>query len=324
MTSAASDLKALLTPEILRLTIAEKLPWDKHAAIDFSEAIDWTFFGGTLRNTPHRLITAEEEALLHQKTLSALKILASMGGLAKISMPDIVDSLLPRLEDPSFLEQALGLQLVLDQAPRELLSGPLDDRWVHGYFGELAVALAHQLRAIPKEQSPHSWARWRDSGVSLDYFVWVRMFFAAPIVHHEALAREAVAMTEELRALVESECGGSTRDPYRDLPDESRWDLYGFPRMLETRRLPPRGEDGKSGVAEGCFWICAILDVHYPILEKYGRYPYRNSVLGRVSTPDEEAWLQKAMFFKPLAPEVVKRIREDVDAGRWSPIGADL
>ncbi|KAK8080466.1 hypothetical protein PG997_008284 [Apiospora hydei] len=320
--AAAEDLKALLGPEVLSLTVAEQLPWDKHAAIDFSEAIDWTFFGGTLHSTPHQIITAEEEASLHQKTLSALEILGSIG-LANIDMPHLLEILLPPPADPSFPEQALGLQLILDQAPRELLDGPLDDRWVYGYFGELSAALAQQLRALPGGQSPHSWAQWKDS-VSLDYFVWVRLWFAAPIVHHETLAHEAVAMTEELRVLVESECGSGARDPYRDLPDEARWDLYGFPRMLEARRGPSRGEDGKSSLTAGCFWICALLDVHYPILERYGRYPYRNSVLGRVSTLDEEAWLEKAKFFKSPPPEVVKRIKEDVEAGRWSPIGADL
>ncbi|KAK8127686.1 hypothetical protein PG984_008794 [Apiospora sp. TS-2023a] len=317
-----SNLKALLGPDILSLTVAQKLPWDRRAAIDFSEAIDWTFFSGALRDTPHQTITAEEEAFLHQNTLSALKTLASMG-LANISMPELVETLLPPPADPSFPRQALGLQLVLDQAPRELLDRPLDDRWVYGYFGELSVELAQQLQALPADQSPHSWARWKDD-VSLDYFVWVRLWFMAPIVHHEALAHQAIALTEELRVLVESDCGGSVRDPYRDLPDEARWDLYGFPRMLKARQGPPKGDDGKSSVATGCFWICALLDVHYPILEKYGRYPYRNGVLGRASTLEEESWLQKAVFFKPSAPEVVKRIRDDVEAGRWSPIGAEL
>lgn len=322
MAAAVADLKALLGPEILGLTVAQRLPWDKHAAIDFSEAIDWTFFGGPLCDTSHQTITAEDEAILHQKTLSALKILASMG-LANINIPGLVETLLPPPADPSFPELALGLQLVLDQAPRELLDGPLDDRWVYGYFGELSVGLAQQLRALPTDQSPHSWARWKD-GASLDYFVWARLWFMAPIVHHEGLAHQAAAMTEELRVLVESECGGGVRDPYRDLPEGVRWDLYGFPRMMERRQGPPKGDDGKSNLAAGCFWICALLDVHYPILKEYGRYPYRNSVLGRASTSDEEAWLQKSMVFKPLAPEVVKRISEDVEAGRWSPIGAEL
>lgn len=92
--AAVADLEALLGPDNLVLTVAQKLPWNKHAAIDFSEAIDWTFFGGTLRDTPHQTITAEEEALLHQKILSALKILASMG-LTNINMPDLLETLLP-------------------------------------------------------------------------------------------------------------------------------------------------------------------------------------------------------------------------------------
>ncbi len=30
---------------------------------------------------------------------------------------------------------------------------------------------------------------------------------------------------------------------------------------------------------------------HRSIIERFGRFPHRNEVLGRHSTPDEEAWL---------------------------------
>lgn len=30
---------------------------------------------------------------------------------------------------------------------------------------------------------------------------------------------------------------------------------------------------------------------HAAIVERFGRYPYRNAVLGRPSTPEETAWL---------------------------------
>jgi uncharacterized protein (DUF924 family) len=34
-----------------------------------------------------------------------------------------------------------------------------------------------------------------------------------------------------------------------------------------------------------------FADRHLEIIERFGRFPHRNAVLGRVSTPDEEAWL---------------------------------
>ena len=33
---------------------------------------------------------------------------------------------------------------------------------------------------------------------------------------------------------------------------------------------------------------------HYEVIEKYGRYPYRNGVLGRESTPEELEYLKTA------------------------------
>jgi uncharacterized protein (DUF924 family) len=32
-------------------------------------------------------------------------------------------------------------------------------------------------------------------------------------------------------------------------------------------------------------------DRHLELIERFGRFPHRNAVLGRVSTPDEEAYL---------------------------------
>ena len=35
---------------------------------------------------------------------------------------------------------------------------------------------------------------------------------------------------------------------------------------------------------------------HYDIIRRFGRFPHRNAVLGRASTPDEEAWLADGGF----------------------------
>jgi uncharacterized protein (DUF924 family) len=31
---------------------------------------------------------------------------------------------------------------------------------------------------------------------------------------------------------------------------------------------------------------------HYDIIERFGRFPHRNAILGRVSTPEEKAFLE--------------------------------
>ncbi|KAI1850040.1 hypothetical protein JX266_004419 [Neoarthrinium moseri] len=242
---------------------------------------------------------------IRERAWPVLKAL-SQYGLDQV--PDMME-FLPPPEDPDFPSQALGLQLVLDQAPRDLLEG-IHNRWTFDYFGDIALRFARQLQALPPHLNPAAWARWRDSA-SLDYFIFVRLWFGAPLVHHEATPDEAVAFTEETRRLVEQTLG--TRDPHRDQP-EKRWDLHGFPRMLTEK-----GPSSPCGAAEGAFWIACLLDVHRPPLDRFGRYPYRNGFLGRVDTPEEEAWMEKAPMFA-VDPDVRRRIRDDVEAGRWTPL----
>lgn len=41
-------------------------------------------------------------------------------------------------------------------------------------------------------------------------------------------------------------------------------------------------------------WVALIYELrHKRIIDRFGRYPHRNAVLGRVSTPEEEAFLAK-------------------------------
>ena len=40
-----------------------------------------------------------------------------------------------------------------------------------------------------------------------------------------------------------------------------------------------------------CLCISCMQKAHNSVLVKFGRYPSRNAVLGRTSTPEEEAYL---------------------------------
>jgi hypothetical protein len=40
------------------------------------------------------------------------------------------------------------------------------------------------------------------------------------------------------------------------------------------------------------------------------------------SAPEEDAWLEKAEVFK-IDPEARKRVRLDVEAGKWTPLGGE-
>jgi hypothetical protein len=43
--------------------------------------------------------------------------------------------------------------------------------------------------------------------------------------------------------------------------------------------------------------------------------------MGRENAPRELEWLEKTCHFGEIEPEVAKRIREDVLAGIWTPLG---
>ncbi|CAP61970.1 uncharacterized protein PODANS_5_1410 [Podospora anserina S mat+] len=66
-----------------------------------------------------------------------------------------------------------------------------------------------------------------------------------------------------------------------------------------------------------------LFDVHKPIIDRFGRYPYLNGITGRDANDGEEKWLEEINHFAEADEESVRRVREDVKAGRWSPLGTD-
>ncbi|KAH8681178.1 hypothetical protein BX600DRAFT_14131 [Xylariales sp. PMI_506] len=289
-----TDLKTLLTSELFKLMVDNWIPFDQHEPIDFSIAIRETVF----ERKPEYL-------QLRPQIMPALKALSLVG---LDNMPNLWD-FLPPPDDPSYPRQALGLLLLLDQATRLFLRG-INTRWTYAYFGEIAKKCVEHLNTFPSHLHPASWSRWQGT-VSIDYFVLVRLWFGTPMVHHEKMGTEAVAFTEGTRELVEQI--HNVRDAFRDQPND-RWGLDRFAIMLKEG--PPKSP---CGVAEGAFWIACLMDVHKPLLDVFGRYPAQNGRLGRVDTPEEEAWLEKSEIFQ-FDPEARRAIREDVELGRWTPI----
>jgi uncharacterized protein (DUF924 family) len=66
----------------------------------------------------------------------------------------------------------------------------------------------------------------------------------------------------------------------RDVQDES---VAAYRRLLAE--APEEFHDVFAGAVQSA-------EQHRSIIEKFGRFPHRNEAMGRVSTPDEEAWLQ--------------------------------
>ena len=55
----------------------------------------------------------------------------------------------------------------------------------------------------------------------------------------------------------------------------------------ESLRLFEQLERDAPEVGEVLVWA----QRHHEIIARFGRFPHRNAALGRVSTPDEQAWL---------------------------------
>jgi uncharacterized protein (DUF924 family) len=294
-----SELRDLLTPELLSLIVKARLPYGKRDTINFRE------FGRSV------FLLDIYSPLVRDKVWLVLVALSKIG---LELMPDL-SQYLPAPTDPSYPEQCLGLQLLLDHCPRVLFSG-VDHRWTYGYFSIISQRLARTWYSLPPALQPGSWERLHDE-MGLDYWIGIRFWFGTPFVHSELLAHQqiALAFTEETRLTVEKMSGQT--DPYRTDRQAILSDLYGFPRMY--RAGPPQSEDVTREA--WTFWMGKLMDIHKPIIDRYGRYPYLNAILGRKTTITEKWWIEGTSHFGEASEETAKLIRQDVENGCWRPLG---
>ncbi len=126
----------------------------------------------------------------------------------------------PLPPDPSFPQQAIGLVFLLDQAPRQLLSG-IDERWTFGFFDQIAKKAAEELLQLPETQRPVSQEPWYSLGYDISHWAYLRCWIIAVLVHSEDLTSHtrAAALLEETRVALEQ--FGTERDSLRD-----RWDNF--------------------------------------------------------------------------------------------------
>nr|CDP29047.1 Putative protein of unknown function [Podospora anserina S mat+] len=298
-----SSLRKLLTPELFSHLVTNRLPYPPQSPINFSH------FANTI------FLTDPYSPLVSPRAWPALLAL-SQHPLS--SIPDLA-TFLPPPSSPSYPTQTLGLLLLLDHIPRLLFRG-IDQRYTYSFFSHLSQSLALSWHSLPSHLRPDSYARWKhEQNVALDYWIAVRFWFATPFVHSEKpeLQEIAITLTEETRATVEKETGSA--DPYRQERDEILGDSYAFPRVYNAG--PPRGDQ----VTRESFtwWMGMLFDVHKPIIDRFGRYPYLNGITGRDANDGEEKWLEEINHFAEADEESVRRVREDVKAGRWSPLGTD-
>lgn len=278
-----------------------QVPWSENEDLDFVLVAKKYFGGGLDRKEWYDLAFNR-----------ALKPISTIGSE---DVPDLLQ-FLPPPEAKDFPSKAIGLLALLDQGPRALFSGA-NERYSYGYFDQLTAKLARQLEALPAAQRPFSVSRLMEQGWSFDYAIAAVIWFMVPFVHSEHLEDQErqITISEEIRKAVEEHTGKI--DPNRATIEEDSKDIYAFGRILVKET--PKWEGTK--LEDFVFWFLRLTRVHKPIIDKFGRYPYRNNSLGRISTPEEIQYLEDTDHFAMMEDEdAIKKIRQDVEAGIWSPL----
>lgn len=290
------DVQAIITPLLLRQMCRARIPWAPTQHISGKEWVN-EFFSDDSRFSDAVTVA-----------WSALKALSHAYG--PDTVPDVT-GFLPSPKDPGFPEQAFGMHVLLDQAPRVLFKG-IDGRWT-SWFDRTARKLYGYYYSLPERLRP--WTRDAWAGATFEYWICIASEFNATMAHQESRGDQQLSATriEQLRRMVEDFAG--RRDPVRDgssppLDEYSMVDIVSHVDLDQDWPFP-----------KAAFFAFLVDDAHKPIIDRFGRYPYRNAIEGRESTADELEWIRKTDHFAEAEPEVAQRVRRDIAAGTWTPLG---
>ncbi|KAF8908357.1 hypothetical protein CPB85DRAFT_789663 [Mucidula mucida] len=188
----------------------------------------------------------------------------------------------------------------------------MDIDWVYRYFDVMSKHFVKSLLA--KGVFPDATTRWTALGYSFEDAMFRRFLMYAPFLHSEDAADHTLVDDNLARMRKEVEAYSGQRDPGRDTRERDRQDVLLFARMIKGME---NGQGPPKTFAEFFFWI--IFDAHYPIVAKYGRYPYRNDGNARKYTEEEKEFMKLTDGFKraPMIKEEVKRLAEHVKNGTW-------
>ena len=298
-----NDLRQIFTPELLRKVYKMHIPMQK------GELPDWEQLGsgpskGTERN-------------MYQTTFPNVLLPLSKMPLEELRVVDLRE-FLPPTDAPEYPEQCLAMIHILDQA-RVLLHGT-DLRYVNDFFDVLAFKLAKDCLEV--RPPPHSKEAWLSRGWTFENWVAVLLGFLAPLIHSESFMVHQRPLTKELiheyRSEVERYTG--VEDPFAAREGEDERDLFLFSKLI-LLGSPTREQLGREvRVEDYAFYWIRMLNAHYGITDRFGRYPYRNDVLGRDFAAGELEWMKETGVFERLPEDVRDQIRRDVDSGIWSPL----
>lgn len=160
----------------------------------------------------------------------------------------------------------LGLVLLLDQLPRNCYRGA-EAALVYTFFDPIARAIAFKaLEQGILTTSP-----------DIRYRLALRHWFYLPFMHSEDLAHQELVLGQ-----------------YREM-SEDLWNLLDHKsagklgqKELACREVLASNRDAVEAVMKQNF---KFQKEHHDIIARFGRYPYRNQVLGRSTTEEEEKFL---------------------------------
>jgi mannosyl-oligosaccharide alpha-1,2-mannosidase len=167
---------------------------------------------------------------------------------------------------PSSSLDWLGLILLLDQIPRNCYRES-QAAIAFNVFDPLVLDIA--LRAI-EEGIPRQDPQLRYRLARRFWFYMPLMHSEDPVVHEKAVS-EFKQMASDVEGLTSEQTGA----------DEEEEKVIALLRQK------------KEDAVKFCTGVLRYEVGHQELISKFGRYPYRNEPLGRKSTPEEQAFLDK-------------------------------
>ncbi|KAL4811247.1 hypothetical protein BDV18DRAFT_155855 [Aspergillus unguis] len=162
----------------------------------------------------------------------------------------------------------LGLVLLFDQLPRNCYRGP-EAALVYTFFDPIARVIA--TKALEMEIPT--------SSPDIRYRLALRNWFYLPFMHSESLKHQELVL-----------------EKYREMDADLRSLLNSAPTGLGQKELACREvlANNREAVEAVSKQFFKFQKEHHDIIAQFGRYPYRNAVLGRQTTEEEEKFLREA------------------------------
>jgi uncharacterized protein (DUF924 family) len=155
---------------------------------------------------------------------------------------------------------ALALVLLLDQMPRNVFRDSKMGALVHTHYDRLALAFTQSIVLPSPSPSSSSPSNSPLANIDLDprlrFLPGRRLWFYLPLMHSENVADHDLLLQR-----------------WQDLKEKLESDAD--PEAMAYFEATVKSEES-----------------HRKILDRFGRYPHRNEILGREATEEETAWLE--------------------------------